>query len=96
MLFDEQRVNAEAVAIRIDTEAALRHANAIREQHGHRRRTLSPQWALNPARRLIAAIAATRQRTPGNVPPSRSQSASGQTAAPLTLPRRIGIPGADT
>ena len=91
MLFDQQRVKAETIAIRIDTETALRHANAVREQNSRQRRTSSRQW-LNPARQFMAAIAGTRRRTRRNIPTSGSRSRSGESAAPVTLPMHVGIP----
>ena len=60
MLFDEQRVTAERLAIRMETETALRHANAVRGQRSSQRR--ARQRLSRSARQLLATMTSTRRR----------------------------------
>jgi hypothetical protein len=91
MLFDEQRVSAERLAIRIDTEAALDHANAARQQRSSQRRAETRHWSSKPARQLISAITGTRLRPRRNTRTSRSRSGPAKSAAPVAPPMRVGI-----
>ena len=91
MIFDEQRVRAEGLAIRTDTEAALRHANTVHEQRSSQRGPRAHRRASSPARQLMAARTAALRRLRRHVQTFRSRSRSGETSAPVSLPRQSNI-----